>query len=540
MTDEDGLLASFVEESQQHLSSIESELIGLEQGGECVDAEVLNRIFRRIHSIKGTSGFFGLEKIGELSHIMENLFSLLRNGKISVTHELIDELLAGVDALWAMVDDVGASEEFDIHCEVDALQRFYHEGINSSVTTALPKEQGCQEKRGEITFEVSWEELCELKARGKFLYAVKLNPKRDILAKGKTLADFLQNIDSLGQVVGSSRDISRIADLDDNDLSIDFIFSTLLDPELVSLGLEIPDDYITIFDLESYPKDRMPVPTGEKKRASSADTTGARDKTTQKIQPEERPGSGVSLVNGMAELVGELVLGMNRLREISAPLIKQAPDLITAIEDVDRVTAAIQEKITRLSLQPVSVIFTRYHRFVRDLSRSLDKEISFEMHGEDVALDKSVVESLSDPLIHLFRNAVDHGIEPPDEREKKGKSRQGKIIMNVLRECDRVCLEIKDDGAGIDTQKVGRKAAEKGFITPEQLDSMSEKDLVNLITRPGFSTMEKVSLVSGRGVGLDIVVTNMKHLGGTLDIDSAPGVGTTIILILPLTPPIGS
>ena len=532
MTDEDGLLASFVEESQQYLSSIESDLLGLEQGGKCVDSEVLNRIFRQIHSIKGTSGFFGLEKIGELSHIMENLFSLLRDGTISVTHELIDELLAGVDTLRAMVEDIGASEEFDIHSEVDALQSFYHEGISSSVSSVIPEEQGGQEKRSMITFDVSWEELCEQKARGKFLYAVNLNPKRDILAQGKTLAEFLQNIESLGQVIGSSRDISRIADLDDSELSIDFIFSTLLDTELVSLGLEIPDDYITIFDLESYPKDRMPLPTKEQKRTSVSDTTDGRD-TTQKIQPEEKSGSGAPLVDGMVELVGELMPCMKRLREISTPLIKQNPNLINAIDDVERVTSAIQEKITRLSLQPVSVIFTRYHRFVRDLSRSLDKEISFKMNGEDVVLNKSVVDSLSDPLIHLFRNAVDHGIEPPEEREKKGKNRKGKIIMTVHYECDRVCFEIKDDGAGIDTQKVGRKAAEKGFITPEQLESMSKKDLLNLITRPGFSTMEKVSLVSGRGVGLDIVITNIKHLGGTLDIDSAPGVGTTITLSCP-------
>jgi len=463
---------------------------------------------------------------------MENLFSLLRDGTISVTHELIDELLESVDTLRAMVDDVGASEEFDIHAEVDALQSFYHEGNSSSVSSVLPEKQGGQEKRSVITFDVSWEELCEEKARGKFLYAVKLNPKRDILAQGKTLADFLQNIESLGQVVGSSHDISRLSDLDDSNLSIDFIFSTLLDSELVSLGLEIPDDYITIFDLESYPKNCMPLPTGEQKRTSVADTTGDRD-TTPKIQPEEKSGRGAPLMDGMVELVGELVLCMNRLREFSTPLIKQAPDLIAAIDDAESVTTAIQEKITRLSLQPVSVIFSKYHRFVRDLSRSLNKEISFQMHGQDVVLNKSVVDSLSDPLIHLFRNAVDHGIEPPEEREKKGKNRQGKIIMSVHYECDRVCLEIKDDGAGIDIQKVGRKAAEKGFITPEQLESMSKKELVNLITRPGFSTMEKVSLVSGRGVGLDIVMNNIKHLGGTLDIDSAPGVGTTIILSCP-------
>jgi len=582
MIDEDGLLVSFVEESQQHLQTIEPDLLDLEQGGDSVDPEVLNRIFRSIHSIKRASGFFGLQQIGKLSHIMENLLSLLRDGKISVTQELTDALLAGVDALRAMVEDVANSEEFDISSELSTLEELYDKVSGAPPKTVEVKAKGkavkekpSGEKTAEplLSFKIDEEEIKGLIKSGKYLYSVKLYLKEDLEKKGKTPYDYINSIESLGTFVDSFLDISGISGLSDslqNDIAFHFIFSTVLDPDLIAVGLEVPEERITNFDLddmkdvlvtlekpqeetesrreeeppeeekeekpeaEEEKPEEKPKPGKEKPRppAKGAATV---TKAGRQIQTEEKLRVGVTLLNDLVNLAGELVLGRNQLMEIASPLVKHAPALNSVLQHVSRVTTEMQEKIMQLRMQPVSVIFGKFHRVVRDLSKNLDKEITLETYGEDVELDKSIIEALSDPLTHVIRNSADHGIETPDEREAKGKPRQGKIILKAYHEGGQVHLDIIDDGRGIVPEKVGRKAVEKGLITPEQMESMSDRDLVKLVMKPGFSTAEKVSSVSGRGVGMDVVLTNIEQLGGTVEIDSRVDEGTTIKLILPLT-----
>jgi len=594
MIDEDGLLVSFVEESQQHLQTIEPDLLELEQGGDTVDSEVLNRIFRSIHSIKGASGFFGLQQIGEISHIMENLLSLLRDGKISVTPELTDALLAGVDALRAMVEDVTASEEFDIESELTTLKKLYAQvtgGAPPKKVAVKEKQEETESEKKSLSFDIDEDEIKSLIKSGKFLYAVKLHLKKDLEEKGKSPYDYINSIESLGRFVDSFLDISSVTGLGDsleNDLAFHFIFSTVLDPDLVPVGLEVPEARITTFDLGEFSgggeklvaktvtgeekddqgvveglkseagedaesKDEA-VKTGEKavpaEEEAAKEPAGKEEKNPSKpvkkdvksaakagrqIQAEEKLRVGVNLLNDLVNLAGELVLGRNQLNEISQPLTKDAPGLNTVLQHVSHVTTEMQEKIMQLRMQPVSVIFGKFHRVVRDLSKSLKKEITLETYGEDVELDKSIIEALSDPLTHIIRNSADHGIETPEEREKNGKPRQGKIILRAYHEGGQVHLEVKDDGKGVNTERVGKLAVEKGLITEEELAAMSKRDIVKLITRPGFSTAEKVSSVSGRGVGMDVVITNIEHLGGTLVIDSVEGEGTMINLVLPLT-----
>lgn len=578
MIDEEGLLASFVDESQQHLQTIEPDLLELEKGGNNIDYEVINRIFRSVHSIKGASGFFGLQKIGELSHVMENLLSLLRDKKITVYPELTDALLSGVDALRAMVDDVAASETFDIQENLKQLH-----GLLNNVGTP-PKSVAISEKTqtGEIpkktilTFEIPEDEVKKLISSGKYLYSVKIFLNKDLREKGKTPYDYINSIESLGQFVDSFLDVAGISGLTDcldNDLAFNYIFSTVLDPDLISVGLEVAEDKITIFDLEKFKSSNAfknaqtdssvstkPKPevkeevlvteiktenvvevlkennVAEKAAPSDDDSKVAVSKTALRpVQAEDKLRVSVGLTNELVNLAGELVLGRNQLMEISAPLVKQASGLNTVLQHVSRVTTEMQEKIMQLRMQPVSVVFAKFHRVVRDLSKNLNKDIVLETYGEDVELDKSIIEALSDPLTHLIRNSADHGIETPEEREKKGKPRQGKIILRAYHEGGQVHLEVSDNGKGINTKVVGNKAVEKGVITREQMENMSERELMKLITKPGFSTAEKVSSVSGRGVGMDVVVTNIEHIGGTIEIESVLDEGSTIKLILPLT-----
>jgi len=569
MIDEDALLASFVEESQQHLQTIEPDLLDLEKGSETVDSEMLNRIFRSIHSIKGASGFFGLKKIGELSHVMESLLSLLRDRKISVTQELTDALLAGVDMLRSMVDDVVGSENFDIHAEVNALRNIL-ENKNTSVSgediskkvTVSEQIQDTGDVRKPKTLEITEEEYKRLVSRGKYLYSAKLLLNKDLREKGKTPFSYINEMELMGTFIDSYLDVDGVTSLDDcleNELAFNFLFATVLDPDLIPGALEIPDDRVTVFDLNSAikmgeetantdtisetspeiplktEKDIAQPPREEFQRKSSDDELTEKAKSSRVVQTEDKLRVGVNLLNELVNMAGELVLGRNQLLEISAPLAKQTPGLNTVLQHVSRVTTEMQEKIMQLRMQPVSVIFGKFHRVVRDISRSLNKEIVLETFGEDVELDKSIIESLSDPLTHLIRNSADHGIESPDVRENSGKPRQGKIILKAYHEGGQVHLAISDDGKGIDTKIISEKALEKGVITRQQLIAMSEKDILKLIFSPGFSTAQTVSSVSGRGVGMDVVRTNIEHLGGTVEIETEVNKGTTIKLVLPLT-----
>ncbi len=579
MIDEDALLAGFVEESQQHLQTIEPDLLELEKIGDAIDSETLNRIFRSVHSIKGASGFFGLQKIGELSHAMESLLSLLRDRKITVFRELTDALLAGVDTLRAMVDDVAGSENTDIGSLVEALREMHDRGKSGGdekTVSLSPTAPPISENESPKTLVISEENAKRFLARGKYIYSVRILLHEDLQAKNRTPYDYINEMERLGQFVDSFLDINQVQGLDDclrNELAFNFLFATVLDPDLVPVALEIPEERITVYDLEQQMKPAVketvppvsdtaasvsPVPLPAKAEEYSASVSGDNQKETpadasdhnqsppekpqqksergvRAVQTEDKLRVGVNLLNDLVNLAGELVLGRNQLMETSTPLIKQANGLNAVLQHVSRITTEMQEKVMQLRMQPVSVIFGKFHRIVRDMSRNLQKDIVLETHGEEVELDKSIIESLSDPLTHLIRNSADHGIEAPDIRERAGKPRQGKIVLRAYHEGGQVHLAISDDGKGIDPAVVGKKAVENGLVTSQQLAAMSEKDILKLIFRPGFSTAASVTSVSGRGVGMDVVRTNIERLGGTVEIETVAGKGTTMELVLPLT-----
>ena len=237
----------------------------------------------------------------------------------------------------------------------------------------------------------------------------------------------------------------------------------------------------------------------------------------------------------MVNLAGELVLGRNQLLQICQPLVKEVAGLNGVLQHISRITTEMQEKIMQLRMQPVAIIFSKFTRVVRDLSHKLNKEVKLEIYGEDVELDKTIIEGLSDPLTHLIRNSVDHGIELPEERVANGKSANGTIKLQAYHQGGMVHIEVIDDGKGVDPAIVGKKAIEKGLITKDNLEVMTEKDIVKLIFKPGFSTATTVSDVSGRGVGMDVVMTNIDQLGGTVDVESKKGEGTKVSIVLPLT-----
>jgi len=615
MTEHDELLPVFIEESQQHLQNIEPDLLALEKSGKDTEPEMVNRIFRGIHSIKGAAGFFGFHNIGRLSHIMESSLSLLRDGKILPTPELIDALLTGIDALKAMLDDAVASEDFDINNEVALLQKFVDDAdIPHKVVTVAEKvsyqtdsshsHPGVleQEVSGEhhqpAKFDISEEDVKYFVSNSLYLYAIKIFLDKDLRQKGKSPYEFINNMESLGQYVDSFLDIRSVTGLSDcleNDLAFDFLFATVLEPDEVPHGLGLSKERIRVIDLDGFKKE-IPIadlPAETKGKDSEKEITESEDKSeehtesdkkadisddseqslsqknddkenaevsesdtisksaetasenpfkapektvaSRPVQTEEKIRVSVSFLNDLMNLAGELVLGRNQLMQVAVPLVKNTPGLNPVLQHISRVTSEVQEKIMQMRMQPISLVFDKFHRVVRSLAKNHNKEVRLVTFGGDVELDKSIIEGLSDPLTHLIRNAVDHGIEPPEKREKIKKPRYGTIELKAYHQGGQVHLIIRDDGKGVDGNFVAKKALEKGVITHSQFNSMNEKERVRLIFRPGFSTAEQVTDLSGRGVGMDVVITNIEHLGGTVDIETKAGSGTKVKLILPLT-----
>lgn len=593
--DDSDLLSAFVEEAQEHLQLIEPDLLELEQGGAKSDPEVVNRVFRSVHSIKGSSGFFGLEKIGRLSHVMENLLSKLRSGKLSVTPEFIDALLAGIDTLRVMVEDVANSEEIEIENDLRNLKSlssdFAEEADKKEADKKEVEADGGNDSDAEIArklelFDIPTEVFDRISASSNFLYLMRINVKKDILEKDRTIEDYLEAVGKLGDVVAKVEDESDGSD----GQQLLFLFNTVMETDLAVIGLEVDRSQVEQINLSAEgikpPKDVEPqeLDVVEEKTESSGDvmkkkgeavgestdipetdvdeivptcealpenipeeesdtpdddtvTESAQDTTAKKpkIQTDEKLRVSVSLLNDLVNLAGELVLDRNQLLRITEALAKDAPGLSTVLKSTSQVTTEMQEKIMQLRMQPVSVLFGKYNRIVRDMSRKQKKAIVLETSGEDVELDKSIIEALIDPMTHLVRNAVDHAIELPEEREKAGKPRQGKILLKAYQEGGQVHLAIVDNGCGMDADKIAKTAVEKNLVTSAQIAGMNVREKVRLILKPGFSTAKEVTAVSGRGVGMNVVNTNIEELGGTVEIETTVGEGTKIDLNLPLT-----
>jgi len=559
MLEHDDLLSGFIEDSQQHLQSIEPDLLALESDADQIDPDAVNRIFRSVHSIKGAAGFFGLQNISKISHAMESVLSLLREKKIAPSPKLTDALLSGVDALKAMLEDVNGSESFDLHEQLGYLKTLLNEDTAPETTVTVKEKNANHAHLSDFT--VPEREIKEILSKGYHLYAVRILLNKDLRDKRKSPFDFINNMESLGRYVDSFLDIRSVGGLSDcldNELAFDFLFATILERDLVPMALELPKEQIRSIDLDEFHKEMaaappLPIappppipsrpiveePVQEEHHAEQDNVQSSPVdqflKPKSLIHTDEKIRVSVNFLNELMNLAGELVLGRNQLMQIALPLVKAAPDLNPMLQHISRVISEMQEKVMLMRMQPMSLLFGKFPRVVRDMAKSHNKEVKLITQGEDVELDKSIIEGLSDPLTHLIRNSADHGIEPPEEREKLGKHRYGTIRLKAYHQGGQVHLEISDDGRGIDGNLVAKKAVEKGIITRELMKTMNSKDMVRLIFRAGFSTADHITDLSGRGVGMDVVKTNIEQMGGTVSIDTEPGKGTTIRLILPLT-----
>jgi len=567
------LIEIFVQESKEHLDALEPEILALETASS--DSEGVNTIFRGVHSIKGSSGFFGFDQIAKLSHIMENVMALVREGELAPTREMVDVFLECTDTLKEMIDDPQNSGNIAIENHLQKLNALLEPGEGGEEVTGPTVDESVELPEALENFVLDPLLIKNALSHGHLVFVIKLFMNKDIKDHGKTPYDYFKEIESLGEFLDAHFDFSVISGLEDaleSELVVNFLFTTVMgSPDMITSVFDVPAEQVEEIDLEVLkdwlgtdpskvePKSRseevfLEVVEEEEGTAPSdakpSDEPEAKAEESQKVVPAEKPAKqthtvrkkadetirvNVSLLDDLMNLAGELVLSRNQLIRISESVGQEVTGLQGVIQNMNLVTSEMHERVMQTRLQPLGIIFAKFNRIIRDLSNKLGKEIRLEIEGEDVELDKSIVEALSDPLTHLIRNTADHGIETPDDREKAGKPRMGNARLSARHVGGQVLIEIRDDGRGLDTAKLKRKAIEKGVLTVEEAEAMTERQAFNIIFLPGFSTAEQVSDVSGRGVGMDVVRTNIENLGGFIDIESELGRGTTISLRLPLT-----
>lgn len=543
------ILQDFLIEAGEILESLSEQLVELENDPN--NAELLNAIFRGFHTVKGGAGFLSLTELVEACHGAENVFDTLRNQQRAVTSELMDVILQALDTINEQFAQVQNKEPLSspdpiLIAELHRLSQ--PEGQDAQVeavaevsvsVTATSTPESSNDEMSEDEFERL---LDELHGGGAPTPSAPVAPKAVTSSNDisddefESLLDELHGSGSFSPAVNAQSSAPTPSSPDEiNDAE----FESLLDelhgkgqaPKAEAPKAEVPKEKSIAAVAASAPVPKKPetkpvvnqAPEALEKK--SAPAKPAQGETTVRVDTKR--------LDQIMNMVGELVLVRNRLTSLG--LTKEDEDLTKAVSNLDAVTTDLQGAVMKTRMQPIKKVFGRFPRVVRDLARSLNKEIKLILEGEETDLDKNLVEALADPLVHLVRNSVDHGIELPDKREAAGKPREGVVVLSASQEGDHILLTIRDDGAGMNADKLKEIAITRGVLDADAAARMSDKEAFSLIFAPGFSTKTEISEVSGRGVGMDVVKTKITQLNGTVNIDSEMGVGTILEIKVPLT-----
>ena len=599
---DDAILDELIIESREHLENIEPNLLALEKEGGKVSGEIINSIFRAIHSIKGGFGFYGLKNIQGLSHAMESVLMQVRDGRMAISPPMADALLAGVDKLRMMIDDARASEGCSIEAECSRLlQLLQKDNLPAAPPTAAEKSERPGPVAAADRFGLTDQQIRGRMRNGQNLYHLSIQCSADLDRHQRNGEQLLTALAEIGDIVASDPPLAEIQALtgtEEQPATLAILYATVLDQDFLVKTIGIADSGCTAVHCAGQDTE-APAAAAEPPPESSDAATLRKTKKQERV---ETIRVKVSLLNNLMALAGELVLGRNQIkqalnRKISSALASTAapkrfeaglansrkilhgliqsdprlkdenrkndrllaavdrelgqilnnfryslgfnlidmPGISGLMQNVDLVTSKLQNNIMNTRMQPVDAVFSKFPRIIRDMAKKMGKEIQLTVEGSDVELDKSVIETLGDPLTHLIRNCVDHGIETPAVRIAAGKTSFGKILLRAHHEAGMVNIDIIDDGAGLAVERIVDKAVSAGCITREEAALLTRQEAMALIFTPGLSTAQVVSDVSGRGVGMDVVRTNIEKLGGEVGIDSTPGKGTRINLKLPLT-----
>ena len=545
-------LGMFLEESREHLQTLNSCLLDLENDPS--NLTVLDEIFRSAHTIKGMSATMGFTNIAELTHEMENILDLLRKGELQPNKAIIDTIFQCVDTLEQSVEAVAGGEESGIDSK-GLIQKLKALAKGEAVASESPvADEKAEDEASTLDLNESENAvISKANSQGLQAYEIQVVLRDNCLLRSARAYMVMNALEELGEVIKS---VPPVEELEKE--NFDFAFSVLVvsDAEAdkiqsalmaisevdkvdfkacVAVSVAKPEASSSVVTEElakpaltdekalvqavkpAAPKSDAPVPAADKKQIKGG----------QSVRVD------IDKLDTLLNLVGELVINKTRLEQIG--LTHRMTDLVETMEQMDRVTTDLQAVVMKVRMVPVGQVFNRFPRMVRDLSRELNKEINLIIQGEETELDRTVIDEIGDPLVHLLRNSIDHGIEKPAERQANGKNPVGEVHLIARHEGNNVIIMVEDDGKGVNPDIIKAKALEKGLITQAEADKMDASEAVKLLFLPGFSTAAVVTDVSGRGVGMDAVKNKIESLGGMVDIETKVGVGSKFKIRLPLT-----
>lgn len=547
-------LEMFIEESKEHLQSCNEHLLELENNPE--DLGIVNEIFRSAHTLKGMSATMGYEDIADLTHKMENVLDAIRNAKIRVTTEIIDIVFKAVDDLEEMVLDIaaGGTGKKDVHELVEVLNRIEAGGsavvvaIAETATTVAEVEIQ-QREQSDLQFdEYDRTVIGQSFEQGYHVYEISVQLREDCLLKAARVFMVFEIFEKNGEVIKTSPTVEL---LENEDFEETFVVALLTNEEADVLKSkimkvsEVENVSISSITNETLHQNRLGQediltkkasaeslqPTIAKKASVSEDNQSRKNVTTQAGNKTIRVN--IDRLDILMNLFEELVIDRGRLQSIASEL--HNAELTETVERMTRISGDLQTIILNMRMIPVETVFNRFPKMVRQLARDLDKKVVLDIIGAETELDRTVIDEIGDPLVHLIRNALDHGIERPAERLAKGKPEEGTVTLRAYHSGNHVFIELEDDGAGVNRERVLAKAISNGIVSAEMADTLTDKQVAELILASGFSTAESISDVSGRGVGLDVVKNTIESLGGYITIDSKEGHGSLFQVQLPLT-----
>lgn len=512
-------LELFFEETREHLQLLNEGLLKIEQNPG--DEEPIHEIFRAAHTIKGMAATMGFENITELTHKMENLLGKIRDKELALSSRIIDLLFKCLDTLEKMVENINDNNgNIDISHLISELMVLEKGNINVDKQNSVQADS-LNEYENKVILEAQKQKLN--------VYKCIINVAPTCVMKSVRVFMVFKSLEEIGEIIKSIPDSQ---DLEDEKFENQFTVYLVSNKEsqeiekIINNVSEISLEKIEIvgeknennINQENIEKDVKEKP---------ANNTSSNLKVYQTVRVD------INKLDNLMNLVGELVINKTRLEEIFRTNDLKA--LNETVEQIDRITSELQNVVMNVRMVPIEQVFNRFPRMVRDLCKELGKKINLTLEGKETELDRTVIDEIGDPLVHLLRNSIDHGIESPEIRESKGKNKEGTLKLIARQEGNSVVIIVQDDGQGINTEKIKKKALEKGLYTAKELEQMDHSSLINLIFSPGFSTADTVTDVSGRGVGLDVVKSKIHALSGSVYIESKEGEGTTFIIKLPLT-----
>ena len=561
-------LEIFIDESEEHLQTLSDCIMVLEK--EPDNKDTINEVFRAAHSLKGMAGTMGFKRMQHLTHDMENVFQEVRSDHIKVTSGMIDLLFKCLDALEGYVDNIKSTSDEgteDNEVIIKELNDFIAktEGAEETGNTETSEakeaapESTQEEKAGQEKIELTNDEkkaIREAESNGQHIYVMTVHIQKDCLLKAARAFLVFKAVEDFGQIL-----VYRPSSQDIEDEKFEFEFSFFLASEesedkIVAVAKAVSeiekvdaeeihlDEYVK--EAEAQEEQQAKEATAEQKEAPAEAPKAAEKKApaaNAKKQTNAKPVTGrtvrvdIEKLDALMNQVSELIIAKNSLVSISSNESGeyQNQSFHEQIEYLERITTNLHESVMKVRMLPIESVVNKFPRMIRDLSRKLGKKMELYMTGEDTELDRTVVDQIGDPLQHLLRNSADHGLEDNATRVERGKPEVGSIFLKAFQEGNNVIIEVGDDGNGIDVAAVRDKAVERGVITAEQAENMSQKEIINILFLPSFSMAKKITDISGRGVGLDVVKSNIEALGGDVEVRTQLGEGTTFIVRLPLT-----